>query len=180
MAQSVLVPPGPDSFRYFTRESLAAIEQRVNEEKAKKSKQERKDDDDEDGPKPNSDLEAGKTLPFIYGDIPPGMVSEPLEDLDPYYINKKSGGGIVFSGFQLLYLAHLPAQKVEHNFTNAALWFQLRQIMATGCAPGNVEALMAPIAIRFIVVWLDSTMCELDKGIVIIEEVQMEHEFDQI
>uniref|UniRef100_A0A8C4V8A6 Sodium channel protein n=1 Tax=Falco tinnunculus TaxID=100819 RepID=A0A8C4V8A6_FALTI len=86
----VLVPPGPDSFRYFTRESLAAIEQRVNEEKAKKSKQERKDDDDEDGPKPNSDLEAGKTLPFIYGDIPPGMVSEPLEDLDPYYINKKT------------------------------------------------------------------------------------------
>uniref|UniRef100_A0A8C9NR68 Sodium voltage-gated channel alpha subunit 2 n=1 Tax=Serinus canaria TaxID=9135 RepID=A0A8C9NR68_SERCA len=90
MAQSVLVPPGPDSFRYFTRESLAAIEQRINEEKAKKSKQERKDEDDEDGPKPNSDLEAGKTLPFIYGDIPPGMVSEPLEDLDPYYINKKT------------------------------------------------------------------------------------------
>uniref|UniRef100_A0A8B9TU63 Sodium channel protein n=1 Tax=Anas platyrhynchos TaxID=8839 RepID=A0A8B9TU63_ANAPL len=90
MAQSVLVPPGPDSFRYFTRESLAAIEQRINEEKAKKSKQERKDDDEEDGPKPNSDLEAGKTLPFIYGDIPPGMVSEPLEDLDPYYINKKT------------------------------------------------------------------------------------------
>ncbi|NWQ73260.1 SCN1A protein, partial [Columbina picui] len=41
-------------------------------------------------PKPSSDLEAGKTLPFIYGDIPPGMVSEPLEDLDPYYINKKT------------------------------------------------------------------------------------------
>uniref|UniRef100_A0A8C0GF70 Sodium voltage-gated channel alpha subunit 2 n=1 Tax=Chelonoidis abingdonii TaxID=106734 RepID=A0A8C0GF70_CHEAB len=90
MAQSVLVPPGPDSFHYFTRESLAAIEQRIAEEKAKKSKKERKDDDDENGPKPNSDLEAGKTLPFIYGDIPPGMVSEPLEDLDPYYINKKT------------------------------------------------------------------------------------------
>ncbi|KAG8124985.1 hypothetical protein E2320_020274 [Naja naja] len=90
MAQSVLVPPGPDSFRFFTKESLAAIEQRIAEEKAKKSKQERKDiDDDENGPKPNSDLEAGKSLPFIYGDIPPGMVSEPLEDLDPYYINKK-------------------------------------------------------------------------------------------
>uniref|UniRef100_A0A670YCF5 Sodium channel protein n=1 Tax=Pseudonaja textilis TaxID=8673 RepID=A0A670YCF5_PSETE len=91
MAQSVLVPPGPDSFRFFTKESLAAIEQRIAEEKAKKSKQERKDiDDDENGPKPNSDLEAGKSLPFIYGDIPPGMVSEPLEDLDPYYINKKT------------------------------------------------------------------------------------------
>uniref|UniRef100_A0A8C2UF44 Sodium channel protein n=1 Tax=Coturnix japonica TaxID=93934 RepID=A0A8C2UF44_COTJA len=86
---NVLVPPGPDSFRYFTRESLAAIEQRIAAEKAKNSKQDRKDDD-ENGPKPNSDLEAGKTLPFIYGDIPPGMVSEPLEDMDPYYINKKT------------------------------------------------------------------------------------------
>uniref|UniRef100_H9G6C5 Sodium channel protein n=1 Tax=Anolis carolinensis TaxID=28377 RepID=H9G6C5_ANOCA len=91
MAQSVLVPPGPDSFHFFTKESLAAIEQRIAEEKAKKPKQERKDlDDDENKPKPNSDLEAGKSLPFIYGDIPPGMVSEPLEDLDPYYINKKT------------------------------------------------------------------------------------------
>uniref|UniRef100_A0A8C0FHY6 Sodium channel protein n=1 Tax=Bubo bubo TaxID=30461 RepID=A0A8C0FHY6_BUBBB len=89
MEQSVLVPPGPDSFQYFTRESLAAIEQRIAAEKAKNSKQDRKDNDDENGPKPNSDLEAGKTLPFIYGDIPPGMVSEPLEDMDPYYINKK-------------------------------------------------------------------------------------------
>ncbi|XP_063256698.1 sodium channel protein type 2 subunit alpha-like isoform X14 [Prinia subflava] len=90
MAQALLVPPGPESFRYFTRESLAAIEKRSAEEKAKKPKQEHTDDDDENGPKPNSDLEAGKTLPFIYGDIPPGMVSEPLEDLDPYYINKKT------------------------------------------------------------------------------------------
>uniref|UniRef100_A0A8B9PEP1 Sodium voltage-gated channel alpha subunit 3 n=1 Tax=Apteryx owenii TaxID=8824 RepID=A0A8B9PEP1_APTOW len=90
MAQALLVPPGPESFRYFTRESLAAIEKRSAEEKAKKPKQEHTDDDDENGPKPNSDLEAGKTLPFIYGDIPPGMVSEPLEDLDPYYINQKT------------------------------------------------------------------------------------------
>uniref|UniRef100_A0A663ETN6 Sodium channel protein n=1 Tax=Aquila chrysaetos chrysaetos TaxID=223781 RepID=A0A663ETN6_AQUCH len=90
MAQALLVPPGPESFRYFTRDSLAAIEKRSAEEKAKKPKQEHADDDDENGPKPNSDLEAGKTLPFIYGDIPPGMVSEPLEDLDPYYINKKT------------------------------------------------------------------------------------------
>uniref|UniRef100_A0A8C3EGP8 Sodium channel protein n=1 Tax=Corvus moneduloides TaxID=1196302 RepID=A0A8C3EGP8_CORMO len=90
MAQALLVPPGPESFRYFTRDSLAAIEKRSAEEKAKKPKQDHTDDDDENGPKPNSDLEAGKTLPFIYGDIPPGMVSEPLEDLDPYYINKKT------------------------------------------------------------------------------------------
>uniref|UniRef100_A0ACB8G191 Sodium channel protein type 2 subunit alpha n=1 Tax=Sphaerodactylus townsendi TaxID=933632 RepID=A0ACB8G191_9SAUR len=89
MEQPVLVPPGPDSIRYFTRESLAAIEQRIAAEKAKQSKQDRKDTDDENGPKPSSDLEAGKSLPFIYGDIPPKMVAEPLEDLDPFYVNQK-------------------------------------------------------------------------------------------
>ncbi|XP_077303682.1 sodium channel protein type 2 subunit alpha-like isoform X1 [Lithobates pipiens] len=86
MAQQRIVPPGPDSFRLFTRESLKAIEKRISEEKNTKSKQEI----EEDGPKPNSDLEAGKKLAFIYGDIPPGMVSEPLEDIDPYYANQKT------------------------------------------------------------------------------------------
>ncbi|KAL4840786.1 hypothetical protein H8958_009942 [Nasalis larvatus] len=76
------------NYKVMKRESLAAIEKRAAEEKAKKPKKEQ-DNDDENKPKPNSDLEAGKNLPFIYGDIPPEMVSEPLEDLDPYYINKK-------------------------------------------------------------------------------------------
>ncbi|KAM4627005.1 LOW QUALITY PROTEIN: sodium channel protein type 2 subunit alpha-like [Discoglossus pictus] len=90
MEQPLLPPPGPDSLRFFTRESLAAIEERIAEEKAKKPPKDRRDDDDENGPKPNSDLEAGKSLPFIYGDLPPAMVSEPMEDLDPYYSNKKT------------------------------------------------------------------------------------------
>ncbi|XP_030065161.1 sodium channel protein type 2 subunit alpha isoform X11 [Microcaecilia unicolor] len=90
MAQQRILPPGPDSFRYFIRESLEAIEKRIAEEKAKKAKEEQKVENDENGPKPNSDLEAGKSLPFIYGDIPSGMVSEPLEDLDPYYSNQKT------------------------------------------------------------------------------------------
>ncbi|KAI4575033.1 hypothetical protein MJG53_002966 [Ovis ammon polii x Ovis aries] len=84
----MLPPPGPQSFVFFTKQSLALIEQRIAEGKAKEPKEEKKDDDEE-GPKPSSDLEAGKQLPFIYGDIPPGMVSEPLEDLDPYYADKK-------------------------------------------------------------------------------------------
>lgn len=96
MEQTVLVPPGPDSFNFFTRESLAAIERRIAEEKAKNPKPDKKDDD-ENGPKPNSDLEAGKNLPFIYGDIPPEMVSEPLEDLDPYYVSKKVSAYFVWS-----------------------------------------------------------------------------------
>ncbi|CAB1328458.1 unnamed protein product, partial [Coregonus sp. 'balchen'] len=83
MAQ-LLVPPGPDSFRPFCRESLDAIERRIADENAKKPKAKRNDDDD-DGPKPSSDLEAGKSLPLIYGDIPKGLVSTPLEDLDTFY-----------------------------------------------------------------------------------------------
>lgn len=92
MAAPLLAPPGPDSFRRFNRESLATLEQRINEEKNKKPpKQDSsyRDDDDENKPKPNSDLEAGKSLPYIYGDIPKGMVAVPLEDLDPYYVNSQ-------------------------------------------------------------------------------------------
>ncbi|XP_052396955.1 sodium channel protein type 8 subunit alpha-like isoform X7 [Carassius gibelio] len=93
MAAPLAAPPGPDSFKYFTRESLCEIEKRIAEEKAKpppKPDSSYRDDDDENKPKPNGDLEAGKSLPFIYGDIPPGMVATPLEDLDPFYMNKKT------------------------------------------------------------------------------------------
>ncbi len=90
MAAQLLVPPGPDSFRPFLPESLAAIECRIAEEAAQRPKGERRpDDDDENGPKPNSDLEAGKSLPFIYGDLASKFVSVPLEDLDTYYSNQK-------------------------------------------------------------------------------------------
>ncbi|XP_061760681.1 sodium channel, voltage-gated, type I like, alpha b [Nerophis ophidion] len=90
MAQ-LLVPPGPDSFRPFVPESLAAIERRIAEEEARRPRAERRSDsDDENGPRPNSDLEAGKSLPFIYGDIPSGLVSTPLEDMDTFYSNQKT------------------------------------------------------------------------------------------
>ncbi|MEQ2181806.1 hypothetical protein GOODEAATRI_015321, partial [Goodea atripinnis] len=85
---------GPDSFKKFTPESLANIEKRIQEEKNKKPPKPRsdsshRDTSDDNEPKPNSDLEAGKSLPFIYGDIPDGMVATPLEDLDPFYLNQK-------------------------------------------------------------------------------------------
>ncbi|XP_026870578.2 sodium channel, voltage-gated, type I-like, alpha isoform X5 [Electrophorus electricus] len=87
----MLATPGPDSFRPFTRESLQAIEARIAEENARKTKEEwERNTDDEPKPKPNSDLVAGKKLPFIYGDIPTGMVSTQLEDLDPFYCNQKT------------------------------------------------------------------------------------------
>ncbi|KAF0036322.1 hypothetical protein F2P81_011634 [Scophthalmus maximus] len=86
---------GPNSFKKFTVESLAILEQRINEEKNKKPpKQDSsyRDDDDENKPKPNRDLEAGKSLPYIYGDTPRGMVAVPLEDLDPFYLNSQKWG----------------------------------------------------------------------------------------
>ncbi|XP_038853010.1 sodium channel protein type 2 subunit alpha-like isoform X5 [Salvelinus namaycush] len=90
MAQ-LLVPPGPDSFCRFCPDSLAAIERRITEEEARKPRVDRcSDSNDDNEPKPNSDLEAGKSLPFIYGDVPQGFVSTPLEDLDPFYSNQKT------------------------------------------------------------------------------------------
>ncbi|XP_048110700.1 LOW QUALITY PROTEIN: sodium channel, voltage gated, type VIII, alpha subunit b [Alosa alosa] len=95
MAAPLFATPGPDSFKYFTPESLINIEKRIEEERKKKpvkprSDSSHRDETEDDGPKPNRDLEAGKSLPFIYGDIPPGMTATPLEDLDPYYQTMKT------------------------------------------------------------------------------------------
>ncbi|EFB19889.1 hypothetical protein PANDA_013070, partial [Ailuropoda melanoleuca] len=64
----------------FTRESLELMKQHI----AKKHTEEQRD------LKPNTDLEVGKELPFVYGNLPGGMVLEPLEDVDPFYKNKNT------------------------------------------------------------------------------------------
>ncbi|XP_063076806.1 sodium channel protein type 4 subunit alpha A [Engraulis encrasicolus] len=75
-------PTGKDAFRHFTPESLAAIQQRVQE----RQRLELEGEEPEPGPKvPSRDLEAGKGLPMIYGDAPDDMLNIPLEDLDPFY-----------------------------------------------------------------------------------------------
>uniref|UniRef100_A0A3P9JVP0 Sodium channel protein n=1 Tax=Oryzias latipes TaxID=8090 RepID=A0A3P9JVP0_ORYLA len=83
-------PPDPESLRLFTRESLKAIEARIEEENAKKPKEEKKKRKNKTDFKPNRDLMAGKPLPILYGDIPNGLVSTPLEELDPAYYNQKT------------------------------------------------------------------------------------------
>ncbi|XP_037379354.1 sodium channel protein type 7 subunit alpha [Talpa occidentalis] len=75
-----MASPEPKGLVPFTRESLELIKQCI----AKKHSE-----DHEEDLKPNIDLEVGKELPFVYGNLPQGMVSEPLEDVDPYYKNKK-------------------------------------------------------------------------------------------
>uniref|UniRef100_H2UT88 Sodium channel protein n=1 Tax=Takifugu rubripes TaxID=31033 RepID=H2UT88_TAKRU len=112
MAAPLLAPPGPDSFKKFTRESLVALEQRVKEEKNRKPpKQDSsyRDDDDENKPRPNSDLEAGKSLPYIYGDTPKGMVAVPLEDLDPYYLNSQKTFIVLNRGKTIFRFSATPA-----------------------------------------------------------------------
>nr|XP_033787601.1 sodium channel protein type 5 subunit alpha-like isoform X1 [Geotrypetes seraphini] len=88
---TILLPPGPDSFRRFTHESLAAIEKRIEEEEARNAKEENKEQvPEEEKPRPHPDLEAGKQLPRIYGEFPSQLIGQPLEDIDPFYRNHKT------------------------------------------------------------------------------------------
>ncbi|KFP40279.1 Sodium channel protein type 2 subunit alpha, partial [Chlamydotis macqueenii] len=82
--------PGPENLRPFTPASLAAIEQRIAEAEALKVKRQQVELPEEEELKPSSDLEAGKNLPLIYGDPPLELIGVPLEDLDPFYKDKKT------------------------------------------------------------------------------------------
>ncbi|XP_026065591.1 sodium channel protein type 4 subunit alpha B-like isoform X1 [Carassius auratus] len=89
---SLLPPPGADVFHPFTLESLAEIERRMAEEATEQEQMKALNIEvpEEDLPKPRGDLEAGKVLPFIYGDPPPNLLNVPLEELDPFYKAKKT------------------------------------------------------------------------------------------
>ncbi|XP_014196921.1 sodium channel protein type 4 subunit alpha isoform X1 [Haplochromis burtoni] len=82
-------PMGPESFQRFTPDSLAAIEQRIAQEEARRNKHYQEDLGDVELPRPRADLEAGKQLPRIFADIPSHLVGVPLEDIDPYYFKDK-------------------------------------------------------------------------------------------
>uniref|UniRef100_A0A4W6EST6 Sodium channel protein n=1 Tax=Lates calcarifer TaxID=8187 RepID=A0A4W6EST6_LATCA len=84
----LLPPVGSEVFRRFTPASLEEI-------------QRRHEIAEEDLPKPASDLEAGKPLPFIYGDPPPELLNTPLEELDPFYQSQKTF--IVLSKGNIIY-----------------------------------------------------------------------------
>lgn len=113
---AMLLPTGPDGLRRFTRESLAALERRIAEEQAKKAKGCHNTHKDTDPLKPRVDLEAGKQLPRIFGDVPPELIGVPLEDIDPFYYKN---------------------QRVS---ASVLLW---RDIVLTGCTCGAVAGLSA-------------------------------------
>uniref|UniRef100_A0A8C8BPZ1 Sodium channel protein n=1 Tax=Otus sunia TaxID=257818 RepID=A0A8C8BPZ1_9STRI len=79
--------PGTNNFRKFTYESLVAIEKRIA---AKRDCQRNTvDQKPEEKPRPQLDLKAFQKLPALYGNPPPQLIGEPLEDLDPYYKDRK-------------------------------------------------------------------------------------------
>ncbi|MBN3271579.1 SC4AA protein, partial [Polyodon spathula] len=86
----LLPPTGPDAFRRFTPESLAEINKRIIKEKSERERKQHVETVDEEEAKPSGNLEAGKPLPFIYGDPPPEIIADPIEDLDPFYSAKKT------------------------------------------------------------------------------------------
>lgn len=111
-----LVPLGPESLRPFTRESLAAIEQRAVEEEARQLRNKQMEIEEPER-KPRSDMEAGKNLPLIFGDPPPEVIGIPLEDLDPYYSDKK-----VWAWEGALYLSvHCPSVCLSLGLTALSL-----------------------------------------------------------
>lgn len=83
---TILLPVGSDGLRPFTLKSLLGIEHRIAEGQAKDSKESCAK---AEHPKSQADLEAGKVLPRIFGDIPAGLVGVPLEDIDPFYFNNQ-------------------------------------------------------------------------------------------
>ncbi|NXC01608.1 SCN5A protein, partial [Orthonyx spaldingii] len=85
MAEFLL--PGTNNFRRFTQESLAAIKKRIAAKKnCRRNTVEQKP---EEKPRPQLDLKAFQKLPALYGNLPPELIGEPLEDLDPYYKDHK-------------------------------------------------------------------------------------------
>ncbi|NWY51195.1 SCN5A protein, partial [Chionis minor] len=85
MAEFLLL--GTNNFRKFTSESLAAIEKRIA---AKKDcRRNTVGQKPEEKPRPQLDLKAFQKLPALYGNPPPDLIGEPLEDLDPYYKDHK-------------------------------------------------------------------------------------------
>uniref|UniRef100_A0A3Q2D400 Sodium channel protein n=1 Tax=Cyprinodon variegatus TaxID=28743 RepID=A0A3Q2D400_CYPVA len=103
---AMLLPTGPDGLRRFTRESLAALEQRIAEEQAKSSKDCTETHKNAETTKPRVDLEAGKQLPRIFGDIPTELVGVPLEDIDPFYYKNQKVKALVISVSVLISFVH--------------------------------------------------------------------------
>uniref|UniRef100_A0A8C5UG51 Sodium channel protein n=2 Tax=Malurus TaxID=55806 RepID=A0A8C5UG51_9PASS len=120
-----LLPPGTNSFHRFTPESLAAIEKRIAEKLARNAKQEyREQQGEEEKPQPQFDLQACKKLPDIYGTVSPELIGEPLEDLDPFYNDRKTFI-VLNKGKTIFRFSATPAFLVSYALFSLILLFTL-------------------------------------------------------
>ncbi|CAL8306193.1 unnamed protein product [Boreogadus saida] len=84
-------PSGMAAFRLFTADSLAQIERLAEEEgRAQEAVGHGQEVEGRAPEAPNVHLEAGKSIPMIYGDPPGHMLNTPLEDPDPFYRAQKT------------------------------------------------------------------------------------------
>eukprot|EP00064_Thunnus_orientalis_P018533 superscaffoldBa00004308_g18634 len=88
---------------------------------------------EEDLLKPTSDLEAGKPLPFFYGDPPTELLNTPLEDLDPFYQSQKTF--IVLSKGNIIH---------RYVFIAIYVFEAIIKIVARGFCVGNFTFLRDP------------------------------------
>ncbi|KAI3370931.1 hypothetical protein L3Q82_023484, partial [Scortum barcoo] len=81
--------------------------------------------------KPANDLQAGKPLPFFYGDPPPELLNTPLEELDPFYQSQKTfivlGKGNIIHRFNAAPACYLlsPTNLLRDHFLNTQTLFSL-------------------------------------------------------
>ncbi|XP_034390660.1 sodium channel protein type 4 subunit alpha B-like [Cyclopterus lumpus] len=85
---SLLPPVGAEVFRRLTLASLGKIQQQCEAEEVELQTRRSNEVTKNNQAKPAIDLEAGKLLPFFYGNPPPELLNTPLEDLDPFYQSK--------------------------------------------------------------------------------------------
>ncbi|KAI5609746.1 sodium channel protein type 4 subunit alpha A isoform X1 [Silurus asotus] len=122
---------GPEAFRRFTPESLAEIERLIEERKSGKEAEGMVPEAEPSAP--SSDLEAGKSLPMIYGDPPDDMLNIPLEDLDPFYKAQKL--------FSMLIMITILSNCVFMTMSNPPAWSKTVEYLTEFVDLGNVSAL---------------------------------------
>ncbi|KAK1790070.1 hypothetical protein P4O66_002381 [Electrophorus voltai] len=156
---TTLLSVGPDGLQRFTRESLAAIERRIAEQGVKKAmgsphNPEKVVDSPQalgkvDQSQPQADLEGGKILPRIYGNIPAGLVGVPLEDIDPFYFNTQREGLLsspLWSGNKLFLVRYAGGSWMDLSDKrrmeqNPAQWTKYLEYVTEFVDLGNVSAL---------------------------------------
>ncbi|KAK5906254.1 hypothetical protein CgunFtcFv8_002137 [Champsocephalus gunnari] len=153
----LLPPRGTNAFRPFTRELLAEAE-RLKEERQKADVE---GHDEEEPTAPNADMEAGKSLPMIFGDPPSELLNTPLEDLDPFYKAQNATfivitkGNTIYSMFIMLTivlncafmtLSNPPAwsKTVEYVFTGIYTVEATIKVLSRGFCAGSFTFLRDP------------------------------------